>query len=91
MKPPLVTEAMLTKHTSVEARTRIQSRRVALEAIKANMEKASARMKYFADRHRTERSFEIGRMVYLKMQPYRHNALGLPKTLKLHSKFLWAF
>lgn len=65
----------------------MQRRGAAFEAIKANLEKVSSRMNFFAKNHWTERSCEVGDMVYLKMQPYRHNALGLHKTLKLHSKF----
>jgi hypothetical protein len=30
-------------------------------------------------------------MDYLKLQPYMHNALGVHKSLKLHSKFYGAF
>jgi hypothetical protein len=30
-------------------------------------------------------------MAYLKLQPYRHNALGVHKSLKLHSKLYGPF
>jgi hypothetical protein len=44
-------------------------------------------MKKYADKHRKERTFEIGDMVYLKIQPYRHTSLSIHRSLKLHSKF----
>jgi hypothetical protein len=44
-------------------------------------------MKKFADLNRTERSFEVGDMVYLKMQPYRETALGLRHSVKPTSKW----
>jgi hypothetical protein len=48
-------------------------------------------MKKYADANRTERSFLEGDLVYLKMQPYRENALGLRNALKLTSKWYGPF
>ena len=48
-------------------------------------------MKRYADLQRTERSFEVGDLVYLKMQPYRETALGLRNSLKLSSKHYGPF
>jgi hypothetical protein len=48
-------------------------------------------MKKFADLKRTERQFEIGDMVYLKMQPYKETTLGLRNALKLSSKYYAPF
>lgn len=47
MKPPIVVEAMLPDSTTEEARNIIQRRKVAFEAIKANLENGSSRMKFF--------------------------------------------
>lgn len=44
-------------------------------------------MKFFADKHRQERSFGEGELVYLKLQPFRQNSLHLRKNLKLASKY----
>lgn len=52
MKPPMVTEVMLPHSTTEETRDIIQGRSVAFEAIKAHFEKASSRMKFFADKHK---------------------------------------
>lgn len=59
--------------------------------IKDNLLKAHARIKNQADKHRTERSFQEGDMVYLKIQPYRHSSLSLHRSIKLHSKFYGPF
>ena len=48
-------------------------------------------MKKYTDMTRTERTFELGDMVYLKMQPYRETALGLRNSLKLTSKWYGPF
>lgn len=55
--------------------------------IKDNLLKAQARIKLQADKHRSEREFVEGDMVYLKIQPYRHTSLSTHKSVKLHSKF----
>jgi hypothetical protein len=44
-------------------------------------------MKKFADNKRTERKFEVGDMVYLRLQPFRHNAFNLHQSLKLTTKY----
>ena len=53
--------------------------------------KAQSRIKHQADKHRSERVLEVGDMVYLKIQPYKHTSLSLHNSLKLHSKFYGPF
>jgi hypothetical protein len=48
-------------------------------------------MKKQADKKRTPRSFDLGDMVYLKMQPYREHALGTGRPLKLASRWYGPF
>lgn len=42
-------------------------------------------------KHRSERTYEVGDMVYLKMQPYRLVVFGLRQSLKLTNKFYGPF
>ena len=58
-----------------------------MATLKENLLQAQNRMKHFADMRRSERSFQVGDMAYLKVQPYRQNALGLRGSLKLRSKY----
>lgn len=44
-------------------------------------------MKKYADLKRTERTFNVGDMVYLKFQLYRQATLGVRHNLKLTTKF----
>ena len=61
------------------------------QQIKENLLKAQERMKHFADRKRSDKQLEVGDMVYIKLQPYRHTSLILHRRLKLHSKFYGPF
>ena len=89
--PPMVAEVILPDCTDDGARAILQNRQLANQMIKDNLLKAQARIKQQADKHRTERSFELGDMVYLKIQPYRHTSLSIHRSLKLHSKFYGPF
>lgn len=65
----------------------LRNRQVALQTIKDTLTKAQARMKNQANKHRSDREFHVGDMVYLKIQPYRQTSLRTHRCLKLHSKF----
>lgn len=89
--PPQVGEFTIPCNVSEEARVSVEQKELMLERLKANLHTAQERMKYFADRKRSERQFQVGDMVYLKMQPYRQTAFGLRGSLKLRSKFYGPF
>jgi hypothetical protein len=55
----------------------MQTRLSALTNIKKNLQLAQDRMKKFTDKKCSERELAMGEMAYLKLQPYRHSALGL--------------
>ncbi|KAH0781752.1 hypothetical protein KY290_001350 [Solanum tuberosum] len=69
----------------------IMHRQQMQQLLKDNLHKARERMKYFAEQQRTEREFQVGDMVYLKLQPYRIELvsykLGLPPSSKVHLVF----
>ena len=58
-----------------------------LQLLKDNLIRAQDRMKKWADLHRTERSFEVGDMVFLRLQPYRQISVGGRRSQKLSPLF----
>lgn len=89
--PPQVGEISIPCHVSEEAQVTIQEQIEMLKKLQHNLSQAHAKMKKYADMKRTERRFQEGDVVYLKMQPYRENALGLRNALKLNSKYYGPF
>lgn len=64
-------------------RDRINTQRL----LKDNLLKAQERMKFYADKKRTDREFEEGDEVYLKLQPYRQMSVNLRKNHKLAARY----
>ena len=46
-------------------------RQAVLDTLKVHLTAAQARMKFQADKHRQDKSFEVGDWVFLRLQPYR--------------------
>lgn len=89
--PPQISELSVPGPSDLEATEFLTAKTQMLQQLKENLAQATARMKKFADRNRSERTLAVGDMVYLKMQPYRMAAFGLRGAIKLHSKFYGPF
>lgn len=64
----------------------LQDRDQALHLLKENLSKAQGRMKKYADVKRTEREFDVGDLVLLKIRPYRQKTLAKRRNEKLSAK-----
>lgn len=64
----------VTVNSSVEQQ--LQERDAILDELKSHLIRAKAKMKATVDHHRREVHFELGDMVYLKLQPYRQCSLA---------------
>lgn len=89
--PPMVAEVVIPDCPDLSMQEQLRNRRTAQQVIKDNLIKAQARIKHQADKHRYDREFAVGDMVYLKIQPYRHTSLSTHRSLKLHSKYYGPF
>jgi hypothetical protein len=56
--------------------------------VKQHLLRAQARMKQQADKNRSDRQFEVGDQVYLKLQPYIQTSIAIVPIISLHSNTL---
>jgi hypothetical protein len=67
--------------------TLLRSRALLITLLRQNLQQAQHHMKKFADVRRSECHFEVGKQVYLRLQPYHQNSVATRKTLKLAPRF----
>ena len=67
------------------------TRQQILDLLKGNLVATQDRMKLQADKHRQERSFEVGDLVFLRLQPFKQHSLHWSKMRKLAPKFFGPF
>lgn len=69
----------------------LDKRETMLAAIRQHLLRAQQRMKSQADKNRSERSFEVGDSVYLRLQPYVQSSLAPRSHHKLCFKYFGPF
>lgn len=69
----------------------LQERNRILAVLKLNLEAAQCRMKVQSDKKRTERVFEVGDWVYLRLVPYQYMSLSSHSVHKLQPRFYGPF
>jgi hypothetical protein len=70
-KPPKLVSYIDQSSSLPQLDELLSTRSSILQLLRQNLSDAQNRMKTFADRKRTEREFEVGDYVYLRLQPYR--------------------
>lgn len=69
----------------------LQERGRILSQLKISLATAQVRIKQQADKHRTERSFDVKDIVSLRLVPYQHQCLAKHSCHKLQPKFYGPF
>ena len=83
----VLSASLLSPNTEAAVVDLIQDREQHLDMLKDQLQIAQNRMKIQADRHRTNRAFQVGEQVLLKLQPYaQHSVVNRPFP-KLAFKF----
>lgn len=67
--------------------TWLRDREAITALIKQHLTRSRLRMKIQADKKRSERSFEVGDLIFLKLQPYAQSSLATRANQKLSYKF----
>ncbi|XP_059076365.1 uncharacterized protein LOC131875741 [Cryptomeria japonica] len=74
-----------------KSRDMLQEYQDILKSLKENLQCAQNQHKIYADKKRVERHFEIGKLVYLRLQPYRRPSLKLSGAEKLKPWFYGSY
>lgn len=85
--PPTLVLGPYIEATHTDVTELIRQRQEITEQVKRNLHIAQSRMKFNADQNRKERTFEVGDMVYLKLQPFRQNSVHLRRNMKLSARY----
>jgi Integrase core domain/Chromo (CHRromatin Organisation MOdifier) domain len=90
--PPQLSLGSVPKSPNQAVNDLLVERQSTIRVLREQLLRAQDRMKRFADKKRSERSFQVGDWVYLKLQPYRQVTLqGNSGAHKLKPKFYGPF
>ncbi|XP_074299685.1 uncharacterized protein LOC141630835 [Silene latifolia] len=87
-RPPPIHLPYLAGESKVDSVDRVLlNREEALQAIKLNLARAQNRMRQQTNKKRSDRNFEPGDCVYLKLQPYRQASIASRGNQKLVKRY----
>jgi hypothetical protein len=80
---PSFVELQFGDNRAPKAKDRIQESHDILKALKDNLQTTKNQQKLYADRHRVEHTFEVGNLVFLRLQPYIQYSLNKSRVENL--------
>ncbi|CAN1810938.1 Transposon Tf2-11 polyprotein [Linum perenne] len=90
--PPSVFDLQDPKSTTIAAvEDKLQHQQEVISELRNNLARAQNRQKQQADKNRSERSFQVGEKVYLKLHPYKQKSMAAGKHPKLAPRFYGPF
>ncbi|XP_024156291.1 uncharacterized protein LOC112164308 [Rosa chinensis] len=89
--PPAISPYLPGSTAVAHVDQQLRDRDELLQLLKKNLKKAQARMKGFYDKKHSERTFESGDYVYLKLQPYKQHSLQKNSFHKLSARYYGPF
>jgi hypothetical protein len=84
---PTLVDFIFGERRSPKAKDCITESQEILKVLKENMQTTQNRQKMSADKHMIERKFEVGDLVFLRLQPYRQSSLNKSGVEKLKPRF----
>ncbi|KAH0730001.1 hypothetical protein KY289_001189 [Solanum tuberosum] len=86
-KPPIHLPYLACESSSDMVDRSLVAREAIIHLLKFHIQRAQQRMKDLANQHRSDRCFEVGDWVYLKLQPYRQVSVAVRPFNKLAAKY----
>jgi hypothetical protein len=87
-EPPKWKDLAIVQTNLPAVKDQLEETQKIVQILKENLNNARNRMKQQADRNRTEREFEVGEWVFVKLQPYKQLSLKQKEKTNWHQSFM---